>query len=134
MHSLPIVDFSITGIDATFANLTAEEQLNTSVKVTVQLSESGIISVPSAQLVLPEGPKDSEGLKDKLKGLFGGKEKAEAESDEKAENGEVGDKDETVKEAKTKAKGPINLKVETIHRGIAPLTKEEKKEASKRRV
>ncbi|GAA5862035.1 hypothetical protein JCM8547_001565 [Rhodosporidiobolus lusitaniae] len=69
-----IFSTSLTGISSATANLTAEQLVNATVKVSIELDASGLIKVGKAQLVLREEDDSkasgSTGVTDKLKNLF----------------------------------------------------------------
>ncbi|GAA5878109.1 hypothetical protein JCM16303_002848 [Sporobolomyces ruberrimus] len=64
---------TLNGITSATSNLTIEQKANATVKVTIELVESGLIKVGKATLILREEddePVAKSGMTDKLKGLF----------------------------------------------------------------
>lgn len=123
-----IADVHISGISAALANLTEAEISNTTVKVTVQLSSSGLLDIASAQLLLPE-IKASGSVTDKLKGFFGGsKDKKDAENSAE----ETDESAKPAEEIQKKQAGPVQLTVNYLGNPFQALPATEKKLAVKR--
>jgi hypothetical protein len=125
--SLPLFDLSISGLPNALSNLTEAEAANSTVKVTVHLTESDIIVVPQAILALPELAEEST-MADKLKGLFG--HKSEKDDAATADNGD-GSETATPKAAK-KSVESVPLRVEIRQNGFLPLSADEMADAKKR--
>ncbi|GAA98931.1 uncharacterized protein L969DRAFT_95608 [Mixia osmundae IAM 14324] len=73
-----IMTATIRGFEKALVNVTEEEIANSTVRVTVQLSDSNVVTIPSAMLFLPMPPiklNADDSLGAKLKGLLGGKDK-----------------------------------------------------------
>jgi hypoxia up-regulated 1 len=121
--------YHISGLTEAYTNLTEAEKHNCTVTVAVLLSDSNVLTVPSAQLNLLE-TKDGGSVADKIKGFFGGKDKGD-----KAEDGAAEDaKDQEAPVVQTKPRGPIQLKVSEAPGHFKPMTVQEKKEAIQRCV
>jgi hypoxia up-regulated 1 len=127
--SEPLFDLSISGLSATLSNLTEAESTNSTVKVTVHLTESDIVTAPQAVLVLPEKGGEDNTMAGRLKGLFGHK----ADKDEAAPAGNDSTAETPKSQAASKkAAEPLPLRVETRPTGVLPLSKDELAEAKKR--
>nr|CRX79209.1 hypothetical protein ls5931a1_00047 [Leucosporidium scottii] len=78
-----IFETTINGLSSAFENKTADAIANATVKVTIELNESNIVSVNKAVVIFPEeDPAAFNTFNDKLKGLlgkFGGKDSATAD-------------------------------------------------------
>ncbi|KAF9187414.1 Hypoxia up-regulated protein 1 [Haplosporangium sp. Z 767] len=127
------------------------------VKVTIELSNSGILSVQEAIATIETDNSKKASLADKVKSFFGGSEKNEDVKEAPKENGEDQEGDEGKEQGKDKdgnesnenKTGQVNkteipaknettvtthtekvvLKVQTEHKGIQPLTEASKKES-----
>ncbi|KAF9300744.1 hypothetical protein BGZ74_007542 [Mortierella antarctica] len=109
------------------------------VKVTIELSDSGILSVQEAVATIETDSSKKATLADKVKSFFGGSDKNEDVKEEPKENEEQEAEQEaknTTDDAAAKNETVITtqiekvtLKVVTELKGIIPLTRDEKKES-----
>lgn len=111
------------------ANLTEAEVANTTVRMGVQLSSSGLLDIASAQLILPE-VKGAGSVTDKIKGFFGGSKDKKDEDNSTEEPQENPDKAD--EEAPKKQAGPVNLSVEYVGVPFEALPAAAKKDSIKR--
>ena len=124
-----IADIHITGINSAIANLTEQEIANTTVKLAVQLSSSGLLDIASAQLILPEVNEGSS-VTDKIKGFFGGS-KDKKDDENATESGE--EKTEAAAEEPVKKQsGPVRLGVQYVGTPFEAMPAAHKKDAIKR--
>ncbi|KAI9288726.1 heat shock protein 70 family [Umbelopsis sp. AD052] len=90
------------------------------VKVSIELSDSGILSVTDASVSITSDKPAT--IADKVKSFFGSKDNKESTEDEKLKE----------PENQTKKSEKVNLQVDWIPRGFSPLSPEQKKMASAR--
>lgn len=127
--TIKLADYEIRGVETAYANLTEAEKQNATVTVAVLLSDSNILSVPSAQLNVLANTEPAS-VADKIKGFFGGKDKDKAAEGEATEERPAEDD----KALQTKPKGPFKLSIKEVPGHVKPLTEDEKKAAIKRLV
>jgi hypothetical protein len=131
--SEPLFDLSISGFSKALSNLTEAELTNSTVKVTVHLTESDIIATPQAVLVLAEKGGEDNTMANRLKGLFG--QKADKDIESPATDGDDGTAEMPQSQSQTvnrKAAESVPLRVEMRPVGILPLSTDELAEAKKR--
>ncbi|BGP27455.1 lumenal Hsp70 protein [Rhodotorula toruloides] len=141
----------LKGISAATANLTAEQLVNATVKVGVEVDASGLVRVGKAELVLREVEEEEEeakkeGVTDKLKGLFnkfssGKNATASSSSSSAAAEETAASKEELTDDEKRQLDemirrsqlppAKIRLAVETS-KGVTGMGSEEKMELKKR--
>lgn len=146
-----IATIDISGVTEAFANLTEAEAANATVKVAIQMTDSNLLEVQSAQLVLPES-KDQASMADKIKGFFGGGSKdkdasastsaaapqdadAASSSPSPAASDSATDSAAAAEEvlaALRKVSGPVRLNVTMTPSTFQPMAKQDKKDAIKR--
>ncbi|KAL8277095.1 hypothetical protein RQP46_010523 [Phenoliferia psychrophenolica] len=148
-----LFETTISGLTTALTNLTTEAIANSTVKVTISLSESGLVSVSKAVVLLEGDAVQNLSLNDKLKGFlgsFGGKKDGDAKKpvDPNADPDapEVEDPFEGIDEKEQEATRlkieelmksmPTNetvvLQAQTVFSGRVPMSLEDKTEAKKR--
>lgn len=130
-----IAEFGIAGLTEAWANLTETEAANATVKVSVALDESTIISIASAQLVLPE-VKEKASMADKLKGLLRGADKEQDAADDADGTAASAASNDTAASgtAVKRPAGPIKLQIKSSTEGYPALSEQELKDGIKRWV
>lgn len=123
----------ISGLTEAYGNLTDVERANATAQVTVGLDDSGLLNLSAARLVYPES-KEGASVKDRLKGLFGSKDKDQKDDDaaNSEEKDSEGDDEKAAQTAPARPSSPIKLKVELVPSVQKPLSSTEKKNAIKR--
>ncbi|KAB5591682.1 Hsp70 family protein [Ceratobasidium theobromae] len=126
--NIPVLQYSISGVEAAYTNLTERGASDAAVKLTLLYSESGLATIVEAAVV---GTIKDDSLTGKLKNLFAGSSSTSATESSTAES------TEETKEAATPAEPVEKLEsiavqatVEPIT--IKPMTLEEKKTARTR--
>ncbi|KAM0747743.1 actin-like ATPase domain-containing protein [Meredithblackwellia eburnea MCA 4105] len=141
-----IFETTISGIEKALVNLTEEVIANATVKVTINLSETNIVSVTKAVIVLAEDepgkPSLNEKLQGFLKGFTGGKKEEGSPGSETPESEDSSAENDTEKEdAKAKldeimrafpTNGTVTLTLNTVPIERNPMSYEDKTEAKKR--
>ncbi|KAG0254523.1 hypothetical protein BG011_005685 [Mortierella polycephala] len=152
-----IAHVSLTGLTEAINKFKDVSIATPKVKVTIELSNSGILSVQEAIATIETDSSKKASLADKVKSFFGGSEKNEDVKEAPKEEGEDQEGDEGKEQEKNKVGNESNentteqankteipaknettvvthtekvvLKIQTEHKGIQPLTKASKKES-----
>lgn len=124
-----LVQVDIRDIEKAFVNMTETEIAASRIKLTMRVDARGFVQAASAVAHMPTAPKEKESVKDKLKGLFGGSNKDEADkADEVLKNleAELEELENADKEKK------VALKFTETALGVKPLSAEIKRQAKAR--
>ena len=126
-----LVRVDVRDISKAFVNMTDVEIAASQLKVTMRLDSRGFVQAANAVVHIPTTPKEKESVADKLKGLFSGSSKDEADKAEdviKTLEAELEELEKSDKEKK------VALKFSETQLGIKPLSAESKKQAKARLV
>ncbi|KAH7910567.1 hypothetical protein BJ138DRAFT_1087445 [Hygrophoropsis aurantiaca] len=144
-----ILEVQISGVAEALGNLTERGAIDPVIKATIALSESGLVSVKEVIAFgeIKEEEEEGESLTGRLKGLFGGGDKAEQQPEEVPEGSAPGSasasgtapnpkKSSTKgKDAKAKDRGTIPLTISTstsVPTGLSPMSVADKKAGRER--
>jgi hypothetical protein len=111
--------------------MTEVEIAASQLKLTMRLDSRGFVQAANAVVHIPTTPKEKESVADKLKGLFSGSSKDEADKAEEAIKTLEAELEELEKSDKEKK---VALKFSETPLGIKPLSAESKKQAKARSV
>ncbi|KAI7870044.1 heat shock protein 70 family [Spinellus fusiger] len=152
-YNQEIAHVKITGLNEVvekYSDSIASAETMPKVRVTIEVSDSGLVSVPEASVLVQVEEGEKATFSDKVKSFFGSKENKVSEEDILEHVDVDGQKNQTATDsvnnqttsipaeaaAEAKAKEPVFTKialgVETIATGPLPMTKEQKLEAAER--
>jgi hypothetical protein len=126
-----LVRVEVKDISKAFVNMTDVEIAASHLKLTMRLDSRGFVQAANAVVHIPTTPKEKESVADKLKGLFSGSNKDEADKAEEALKSLEAELEELERNDKEKK---VALKFSEVPLGIKPLTAEAKKQARARSV
>ncbi|KAK3820162.1 MAG: Hsp70 protein-domain-containing protein [Benniella sp.] len=125
--SREIAHVSLSGLTDAINKFKDVSVASPKVKVTLELSDSGILNVQEAIATIETDNAKKASFADKFKSLFGGSEKNEDVKDQGNGNGtEASAKNETIPTTQIEK---VVLTVQLEHRGITPLDADSKKES-----
>ncbi|KAJ1302977.1 hypothetical protein OPQ81_003269 [Rhizoctonia solani] len=127
--NVPTLQYTISGVEAAYNNLTERGATDAAVKITLLYSESGLASITEAAVV---GTVKDDSLTGKLKNLFGGGSSSDTATESSTASASEETKVEDVpKEPVEKLESiPVTVTVEPVT--VKPMSLEEKKTARKR--
>ncbi|CUA70584.1 Hypoxia up-regulated protein 1 [Rhizoctonia solani] len=129
--NVPTLQYTITGVEAAYNNLTERGATDAAVKLTLLYSESGLATITEAAVV---GTVKDDSLTGKLKSLFGGGSSSTTatESSTASASEETKVEDEPKEPVEKVESIPVTATVEPVT--VKPMSLDEKKAARKRLV